>query len=501
MSPRFRGSSLLLYFVFFLAALLVPRPAWAADDSLARAKVHFENGVHLYDQKPPDYEAALAEFRAAEKEHASPGIKKNIALCLKALRRYGEAIDELDAMLAAGDAVKPETREQGKKILAEIQALIATLRIKVVLHRSADQTGDVPKVEVAVDGQVVPPEKLGGPVRTGPGDHVVIAHATGYGDATKKVSVVAGNKDVLVQLDLVPIAEGAGLGSLHVHSNIDKAQISIDGVALANGSWEGGLPSGHHHIEVASEGYPTWSKDIDVANGERVDLEATLGESNGPPPPPPYGAGNATAPPPKEAARPWYLMGGVGFYTATYTMAGGNGAPGPLGDKFDTERGFNGLLLNARGGRDFGKFFSLEAFLEVGGAKPASWKTGSVPAQTSVDATIAYGAIGPEFRVHSPGKVVRVILGTGFGLEGVSVTVNDPPGSSQTKKGGGVEGLWLLEGGGQFRLGSRMFIESDLFFDVSGDGSIKDNTDSSKRYFVSSPLTRAGLRLFFGLTL
>ena len=499
MSPRLRGSSLLLYLIFFIAALLGSHAARAApDDALARAKQHFDNGVHLYDQKPPDYEAALAEFRAAEKERPSPGIKKNIALCLKALHRYGEAIDELNAMLAAGDAVKPETRETGKKILAEIQALIATLKIKVVLHRSADQTGnDVPHVDVALDGQSVPSEKLAGSVRTGPGDHVIVAHATGYGDATKKVSVVAGDKDVLVQLDLVPVAAGAGLGSLHVHSNVPQAQISIDNVALANGTWEGGVPAGHHHVEVASQGLPTWSRDVDVANGQRVDLEATLGDDNAPPPPPPYESGSK--PPEKEQPRPWYLMGGIGGYTATYTMAGSptrTPGGGPLGDTFDTERGFNGLLLNARGGRDFGKFFSAEVFLEVGGAKPASWKNGP----SSVDATITYGAIGPEFRVHSPGKVVRVILGTGFGLEGVGVTVNNPPGSSQTKKGGGVEGLWLLEGGAQFRLGPRMFIETDLFFEVSGDGSIKDNT-SSARYFEDSPLTRGGLRAFLGLTL
>ena len=463
----------------------------APDDALARAKQHFENGVHLYDQKPPDYEAALAEFRAAEKEHASPGIKKNIALCLKALHRYGDAIDELDAMLAAGDAVKPETREAGKKILAEIQALIATLKIKVVLHRSADQTGnEVPHVDVALDGQAVPSEKLAGSVRTGPGDHVVVAHATGYGDATKKVSVVAGDKDVLVQLDLVPIAAGAGLGSLHVHSNVPQAQISIDNVALANGTWEGGVPAGHHHVEVASQGFPAWTRDVDVVNGQRVDLEATLGDDSAPPPPPPPYEG-APKPPEKEQLRPWYLMGGVGGYTATYTLAAGAQA---LGDQSNTERGFNGLLLNARGGRDFGKFFSGEIFLEVGGAKPVSWKNGN----TNVDATITYGAIGPEFRVHSPGKVVRVILGTGFGLEGVGITVNNLGGA--TKKAGGVEGLWLLEGGTQFRLGSRMFIETDLFFDVSGDGSIKDN-GSSARYFVDSPVTRAGLRAFFGITL
>lgn len=502
--PRFRGASLLLLSLLASFIVAAPRVSFAADDAtLARAKAHFENGVHLYDQQPPDYEGALAEFRAAEKEHPSPGLKRNVALCLKALHRYGEAMDELDAMLATTEPLKPETREAGKKLLAELQALVATLRIRVVLHRASNQTsGDVPRVDVSIDGVSVPGEKLGGAVRTGPGDHVIIARAQGYGDTTKKVSVVSGDKDVPVQLDLIPVVAGTALGNLRLHASKPKAAISIDGVALANGSWEGSLPAGSHHIEVSAEGVPTWTRDIQVAAGEHVDLEATLG-NDVPPPPPPYGNGNdKVTPPAKQETRPWWLAAGVGVFGGTYATGGGVvGTAGRLGDKFSTERGFAGGAITARLGREIGKFVELMAFLELGLSKPTNWKDES---GANRDITIGYGALGPGLRVHSPGKVFRVVVGTELGLQVVGVTANNIPqtlGSTQTenRKGGGVEGVWQLEAGPQIRMNERLFLEADLFFSVSGDGSIKDNT-TSERYFVGSPVTQAGLRAFFGFT-
>src|ERR1700689_2200624 len=130
---RNRDRALFFSAIFFLTTLFVSHFARADD---ATAKLHFQNGIHLYDQQPPDYEGALAEFRAAEKDKPSPGIKRNIALCLRALHRYGEAIDELEAMLATGgDNLKPATRDAGQKMIVEMNALIATVKVKVVLHK------------------------------------------------------------------------------------------------------------------------------------------------------------------------------------------------------------------------------------------------------------------------------------------------------------------------------------------------------------------------------
>ncbi len=490
---------------FALSALLastflaIARPSSAADDpaALARAKAHFENGVHLYDAKPPDYEGALAEFRAAEKEKASPGIKRNTALCLKALHRYGEAIDEIEAMLAAGDEVKPETREAGKTMLAELNAIVGTVKIKVVLHRAKSTTTDVPPVEVSVDGTLLPPEKVGTSVRLGPGDHVVVAKAPGYGDATKTVSVVSGDKDVVAQLDLMPAVAGTALGALRVHASVPTATISIDGVAIANGTWEGGLPAGKHHVEAHADKQPTWSRDIDVAPGQRLDLEATIGaDATTPPVPPVYDEKGQVVMPKKAEARPWYLMGGIGGFTSIYTVHE-SAFNGTSPRDQTVERGFNGLALNVRGGRDFGKFVSLEVFAEVGALKPVSWNYPNSTQQQ--DVTITYVQLGPELRVHSTGKVLRIVVGTGIAIEGVSVTqknVKSP--SSGESKGSGVEAAWVVEAGPQIRFAERLFLEGDLFLNLSGDGGVKED---GNRYFYDSPVVREGVRLFFGFTL
>lgn len=482
---RWCGRALALLTTLLLLLFGASRSAYA-DDATVRAKLHFENGIHLYDQTPPDYEGALAEFRAAEKEKPSPGLKKNIALCLRALHRYGEAIDELEAMLAAGDALKPETRATGTKMLADLNALVATVRLKIILHKSTDKqaVSVIPHVDVSVDGVAIPSDKLGAPVRVGPGEHLFTAHAAGYDDTTKKASVVSGDHDVPVQLDLMPAATGAALGSLRVHASDGRATISIDGVALANGTWEGALPVGPHHVEAALDGQPKWSRDVDILAGVRLEIEATLGSVTTTARPPPY-AGAA----PKPAAKPdrrWYLQGGFGLMTGTQTVAASEfseAAP-------ETDRGFNGIALTAKVGRKMTKTLSLEIWGELGGFKPINYDAG--------DATFAYGQIGPELRLHSNGSV-RIFAGTGLGLELDVLTVNGKNGNP-SNKGKGVEGAWLLETGLQVPFGDRFYFEASLLMDVSGNGSITDDS-TKQRYFLDSPWVRGGLRVQLGFDL
>ena len=502
---RFCGRTLF----FSLLLILVASPFAFADD--ATAKLHFENGIHLYDQQPPDYEGALAEFRAAEKDKPSPGIKRNIALCLRALHRYGEAIDELDAMLATGgDSLKPATREAGQKMITEMNALIATVRVKIVLHKSTDAKASpvIPRVDLLIDDEPIPAEKLGSPLRVGPGEHLFLARASGYGDAMKKVSVVSGDKDVPVQLDLLPVAVAGELGSLRVHASNERAAIFIDGVALANGTWEGGLPSGKHHIEARADGSPPFAQDVDIAPGSHVVLEANVGAGTGAittPPPPPYETGK-----PKEKEKPlpvernWYMQGGFGVFTGTQTLEGGGKGGGVWNEGAPTDRGFTGLSLVAKVGRKLTKVLSLEIWGDAGAMKPNSYKVRS--SSQDADVTFAYGQIGPEIKIHSVGKF-QFFAGTGLGLEYDAVTLSNLNGTTAAgtsvqgpTKGGGVEGAWLLEGGTQLNVGERFFFQGSIFLDVSGNGNIKD-TSSSDRYFINGPWTRGGLRLQFGFDL
>jgi hypothetical protein len=345
-------------------------------------------------------------------------------------------------------------------------------------------------------------------LRVGPGEHLFLARAAGFGDAMKKVSVVSGDKDVPVQLDLLPIAAVGELGSLRVHASNERAAIFIDGVALANGTWEGGLPSGKHHVEARAEGSPPFSQDIDVAPGAHVVLEANVGAGTGAitsPPPPPY-----ENPKPKEKEKPverfWYLQGGFGAFFGTATVSGPNSAGNAWneGDVNGVAHGFGGLSILAKVGRKMTKVLSLEVWGEVGAMKPNAYNIRN--GTTAADVTWGFGQLGPELKIHSVGKF-QFLAGTGFGLEFDSVTLNNlnsnaggsGVGNGPTK-GTGVEGVWLIETGAQFNFGERFFFQATIFLDVAGDGSIKD-TSSSQRYFYDSPWTRGGLRLQFGFDL
>ncbi len=448
-----RRSKRALFFaaVFFLTTLFVSAFAFADD---ATAKLHFENGIHLYDQQPPDYEGALAEFRAAEKNKPSPGIKRNIALCLRALHRYGEAIDELEAMLATGDSLKPATREAGQKMITEMNALIATVKVKIVLHKSADKDASpiIPRVDVLVDDAPVAPEKLGTSLRVGPGEHLFLARAAGFGDAMKKVSVVSGDRDVPVQLDLLPIATAAELGTLRVHAANPRAAIFIDGVALANGTWEGGLPAGKHHIEARADGQPTFAQDVDVAPGARVDLEASPGSTGAitTPPPPAYSESGKPKAKEKPVERFWYLQGGVGAFFGTATVSGPSDSTNAWNEAQSTDHGFGGLSILAKVGRKMTKVLSLEVWGELGAMKPGAYNVRGVTPPTAADVTWAFGQIGPEIKIHSVGKF-QFFAGTGLGLELDSVTLNNLNSASGlgSTKGSGVEGVWLIEVGSQ----------------------------------------------------
>src|SRR6187455_946761 len=71
------------------------RTATSTTTEIARA--HFRAGVKLYQGQ--NYPSALAEFEAAYAAKPGPGSLQNIALCKKALLRYGDAVDSLTLLL------------------------------------------------------------------------------------------------------------------------------------------------------------------------------------------------------------------------------------------------------------------------------------------------------------------------------------------------------------------------------------------------------------------
>src|SRR5262249_49095352 len=125
-----RARALMKKALALFALLFLPLTARAeqADD---QARAHFRRGIELYDRR--DHTGALEEFRAAYAAKQSPTIKRNIALCLRALGRYAEATDALEEMLAEGDTtLKPDVKEAANRAIAEMSAQVASVRLRVV---------------------------------------------------------------------------------------------------------------------------------------------------------------------------------------------------------------------------------------------------------------------------------------------------------------------------------------------------------------------------------
>jgi hypothetical protein len=469
--PRLRAAS------FALACVLAASSAHADDPEAART--HFSAGVRLYDAH--DWAAALREFQAAYAAKRSPQIKRNIALCLRGLGRHPEAIDALEEMLAeGGDTLKPDVRDGAKQAIAEMSALVATVRVRVLYTGRAPPTA----VEITIDDHAVTTERLARPVRLLPGEHVFKAIATGYFQAEQRARFTAGQPETAIELGLVAV-EVAARGRLTVQANVSSARITIDAIEVGSGTWSGELAAGPHRIDATAVGYPSQTVTVTVpANGQ----EAVSVDMTGPPP-------YVPDIPPARVPRLWYISGGIGIFGESLRTTGA------LDDPKNTKRGFGGAGLVAHAGRKLGAHLAVGLVGELGAMTTSSYASSAASNDT---VTVTQWVLAPEIRLMSSGKL-RGFGGLALGLAGQGVAAKlpiDPSttvgGSSgqRTETGSGVAGIAMVEGGGQLEIG-RAFVEAAIFVDAHGVGA----TDASgNRYFADSPVARAGLRLLVGYT-
>ena len=133
----------------------------------------------------------------------------------------------------------------------KLEALAASGRLSVV--DDAGATG----LEVVVDGAPVGPAPWEGVLA--PGRHVVLLRGRAVGTAPTVANVVVGQ---VVPLHLRSQPLGA---PIRLDPEPATATLTIDGVVLGKGAWEGRLPLGTHLVESADEGYITAHTHLDGA--------------------------------------------------------------------------------------------------------------------------------------------------------------------------------------------------------------------------------------------
>lgn len=243
-----------------LALALAPTLA-RADDNLAEARRHFEVSLGLFSEG--NHEGALAELRASYALRPSIVVLYNMAQTLKVLARYEEAIATYRRYLEEGGANIPSDRRHDVEVTIErLRAATGYVVVDCAPNGAA----------VTVDGRGVGETPLGGPISVAAGRRVVEVTHAGRLPARREVEIVGGG----VQRLCLRLRSEVGAGVLRVTSPQAEASVAIDGERAGRPPVELRVSGGGHRVEVAADGYLTFSTELTIASGQRRVLRVTL---------------------------------------------------------------------------------------------------------------------------------------------------------------------------------------------------------------------------------
>jgi hypothetical protein len=179
-----------------LVTLLVPVTALAqkpAKQEQKEADRHFKSGVALF--KEAKYSEALAEFERAYEIAPHPLVLYNIAGCHRELSHYADAVKFYNRFLSEGKGKVPAARLTAAQ--AELDSILARIaRVTVTVAPSDGAT-------IIVDGNTLG-TLVEMPLMLPPGEHKLVARATGYKDVERTVRVASGD-ELTVELTLVAL--------------------------------------------------------------------------------------------------------------------------------------------------------------------------------------------------------------------------------------------------------------------------------------------------------
>lgn len=165
----------------FLLGLLAQSstPAANAEDK-AKAQSLLTEGSALYEKG--DYADALEKFKQAFAAYDSPKLLFNIGQANRDLGRPAEALDAFEEFLiGAGDAA-PETIEEARKSVDELQTKLGRLRVECPIENAT----------ISLDGKDVGLTPLTKLLWATPGRHQVTARHWNFSPAIENVEVRVG---------------------------------------------------------------------------------------------------------------------------------------------------------------------------------------------------------------------------------------------------------------------------------------------------------------------
>jgi hypothetical protein len=403
-------------------------PPAVPDEATEAARAHFKTGMKLYQDQ--NFAGALAEFEAAYERKPGPGSLQNIALCQKALFRYGEAADSLTLLLARHDAeLSGAERSGAKRARDELLALVGGIRFVVT----------PPTAEVTVDGRPVGGADRSGRLRLNVGEHTLTATAPGYSRVSSTVKVRAGEADATVELTLTPTA-----GFIDVRSPDPEASIAIDGKAIAFGHVLATVtPNEEHVVQIYKHGLAPFETRVAVDLGKTAMITGQPAAAVATPTPATPGT---TAPPPPSATGADIAKRAVGWYGAgSFTLLVTDAQPFKV-DLSNAQKG--AWAIGAHAGYRLRPAVAVDGLLEYGAHRVKNAcdeleteLAGSVCGDedaVSVSYLIRSVRFGPTLELMTTDPRFRALGGIGFGGVWHELRYG-------THRGSGVDPYLLLE--------------------------------------------------------
>jgi hypothetical protein len=461
-----------------------PQAEQTPPDPTAGARRHFKTGIKLYQDA--NYPGALAEFEAAYQLKPGASSLQNVALCQKALFRYGEAADTLTLLLERhADELSADEQKGMRQAIEELEGLVGSLLIKV----------QPPHARVALDGQVVSAEQRGKRLRTNVGEHSVVAEAPGYARAARTVRVASGQHDQPVELSLEPM-----MGFLEIVASDPEAYVALDGKPLAKHRWSGPVtPDEEHLVQVYRQGFTAFEQLVQVSVGKTAQVRGVLGPALEGEEEIDLGASGTGLPPPPgdKSNLGWYGM-------LSLSLLGVGETPLELevqNARASTSAGAIGL----RGGYRFWKPIAGELMLDFGNLKVTNAcdpnttppRPCGMEGQVLRDYRMSWMRLGPNLRFMSGGDRVRFVAGAGVGavFHRLELDAYDEGGvTAGAQDAFGVDPYFALELGIGFNFG-HWLMEAVALASIDGTRNLRSDLEGGAN---RNTLPIVGLSLKFG---
>ena len=250
-----------------LLSAAAPAAAQEVADEQARTQAMplFNQGIALVSEHR--WAEALDQFLEAFELFESPTILFNIGFCQRALGQYVEALDTFRRFADLSLRGVAATRlEEAQGYLNELESRVAHLTIEV----PADQREGL---ELSVDGRSVELPSSGELARqVDPGRHSVQGRRDGFQTFFVDHDLRPGQRErVTVRLDPLP-------ARLQISSNVEEAEVRLDGEGIGTVPFDAEIPPGRHRLEVRAAEYVPHRAIFRVASGETSRVRAYLSE-------------------------------------------------------------------------------------------------------------------------------------------------------------------------------------------------------------------------------